>query len=155
MQYNCHVNDLASAFMEIQNLYISETKYLDSKMPVFEKGDLHVKIQRLTNEFLRLEFNKSFNDSDLLLKISFMPHEYHFSYQEEGYLRLGLKPDRERNLLYRVDKLPIKKIEVCYITNDVMLKNEFAKAEVIANRFFEESNRSFLSNLKDLLGIKG
>jgi|GEM_PF-6378584 len=116
------INTLSAAFINVQKSYIQEILFTgNQKTPAFAREKV-------------IHFTKNNISCELIVIPTFKSLQSEFSYCESTNVRYNT--DRERNLLLKIYKLPIKKIEVIHTIEDPSLKDSIEKAERIANVFF-------------------
>lgn len=133
------INTLPTVLINVQKSYIHEILYTgNEKPPVFAK-----------EKVIRLTLNSSSYELTIIPAFQVMQSE--FSYRQS--MNVLFHTDRERNLLLKIYKLPIKKIEVIHAIVDPSLKDAIEKAEKIANDFFFNVNLTYLDHLKSFFHI--
>lgn len=134
MQNNSQdVSALSAAFINIQKSYIQEILYTGNERPAVFPAEKAI------------HFTKNEMSSELIIVPTFKSLQSEFSYRD---MSTRFNADRERNLILKIYKLPIKKIEVMHTVNDPSLKDSIEKAEMIANEFFFNKNISYLDCLR-------
>ncbi len=134
MQNNSQdVSTLSAAFINIQKAYTQEVLYTgNDRPPVFPAEKV-------------IQFTKNEICTELIIVPTFKSLQSEFSYHD---MNTRFNTDRERNLILKIYKLPIKKIEVKHAVNDPSLRDSIEKAEMIANDFFFYENTSYLDEFK-------
>lgn len=133
------IRTLSAAFIDVQKSYVHEVLYTGNEKP-----------PRFTQEKI-VHFTINNTSFELTIIPTFKLLQSEFSFRESTNVRFN--SDRECNLLLKIYKLPIKKIEVIHTIEDPSLKDSIDKAEGIANDYFFNANLTYLDYLKSFFHI--